>query len=120
MALDRIGMIELLPANRIRLRVKRDFDWLQKGPIRQFFFKRGINDFLSGEFDQASETQEFAHVMLTESAIGQFQIELRRLKIKLATLHEESIDAPLFKKRGIGLLVAMKEWEFGAFKQMRK
>ena len=120
MALDRIGMIELLPANRIRLRVKRDFDWLQKGPIRQFFFKHGINDFLSGDFDQTNETQEFAHGMLTVSAMNQFQIELRRLKNKLASLHEESIDAPLSKKRGIGLLVAMKEWEFGVFRQMRR
>ncbi|PRC94064.1 helix-turn-helix domain-containing protein [Solimicrobium silvestre] len=120
MVLDRIGMIELLPANRIRLRVKRDFDWLQKGPIRQFFFKQGINDFLSGNYDQHNETLEFAHAMLTEPAINQFQIELRRLKNKLASLHEECIDAPLSKKRGTGLLVAMKEWEFDAFKQLRK
>lgn len=120
MALDRIGMIELLPANRIRLRVKRDFDWLQKGPIRQFFFKQGVSDFLSDGFDQTNETQEFAHGMLTDSAIAQFQIELRRLKNKLASLHEESIDAPLSKKRGIGLLLAMKEWELGVFRQLRK
>src|ERR1035437_10122553 len=35
--LDRLRLIQLLPGNRIRLNVARDFDWRPKGPIRSFF-----------------------------------------------------------------------------------
>jgi hypothetical protein len=32
--LDRMGVIALMPGDRIRLRVARDFDWRPGGPIR--------------------------------------------------------------------------------------
>lgn len=35
--LDRMGLIALLPGDRIRLKVARDFDWLPDGPIRRHF-----------------------------------------------------------------------------------
>ncbi len=34
LALERIGLITLLPGNRIRLRVARDFKWAPGGPVR--------------------------------------------------------------------------------------
>jgi hypothetical protein len=34
--LDRMGIIELLPGDRIRRRAKRDFDWIPDGPIHLF------------------------------------------------------------------------------------
>lgn len=120
MLLDRIGMIEVLPANRVRLLVKRDFDWFPEGPIYRFFLKQGLNDFLNGPFNQKNDTMAFTHGMLTEDAVNQFHIEVRRLKDKLAALHMESLGAPLSQKRGTGLLIAMKEWEFLAFRQLRR
>src|SRR5271170_1760329 len=35
--LDRLRLIDLLPGNRVRLNVARNFDWLPNGPIRTFF-----------------------------------------------------------------------------------
>jgi transcriptional regulator with XRE-family HTH domain len=35
--LDRLKLIELLPGNRIRLRVAPNFSWIDNGPIQQFF-----------------------------------------------------------------------------------
>src|SRR5512145_3304246 len=48
--LDRLRIIDLLPGNRIRLNVARDFDWLPSGPIRQYFRSKGLNDFLKSDF----------------------------------------------------------------------
>ena len=118
--LDKIGLIELLPANRVRLKVKRDFEWIKNGPIRQFFLHLGMPDFLAGHFNEANAAFEFAHGMLTDDALQQFQLELRRLKQKLATLHDECSTAPLAKKHGTGLLIAMREWEFEGFRQLRR
>src|SRR5690606_34592783 len=33
--LDRLGLVELLPRDRVRLRVARDFEWREGGPVRR-------------------------------------------------------------------------------------
>ena len=118
--LDRLGLIELLPGDRIRRRAKRDFDWIPDGPIRSFFAKQGLNDFLAGPFNRSTESLDFANAMLTRAAQAELKLELRRLRSKLVTLHEQSIPAPLVEKDGIGLLLAIRQWEPPAFRRMRR
>ena len=118
--LDRMGVIELLPGDRIRRRARRDFDWLPHGPIKAYFAKQGVSDFLKGPFDDADESMDFSHAMLTKTAQAELKVELRRLRRKLAGLHEESVPASLHDKRGIGLLLAMRRWEPAAFLRLRR
>jgi transcriptional regulator with XRE-family HTH domain len=118
--LDRMGIIELLPGDRIRRRAKRDFDWILNGPIRTFFSSQGLNDFLQGPFNRQEESLDFANGMLTRSAQAELKLELRRLRSKLVVLHEQSIAAPLSEKDGIGLLLAIRQWEPPAFRHMRR
>jgi hypothetical protein len=118
--LDRMGIIEILPGDRIRRRAKRDFDWIPNGPIRTYFSKQGLNDFLEGPFDPEDESLDFAHGMLTRSAQAELKLELRRLRSKLVAFHEQSIPAPLAEKDGIGLLLAIRQWEPPAFRRMRR
>jgi hypothetical protein len=118
--LDRMGIIELLPGDRIRRRAKRDFDWIPDGPIRSYFAKQGLRDFVEGPFDPQDESLDFAHGMLTASAQAELKLELRRLRSKLVALHEQSIPAPLFEKDGIAVLLAIRRWEHVAFRRMRR
>jgi transcriptional regulator with XRE-family HTH domain len=118
--LDRLRLIALLPGNRIRLNVARDFDWRPKGPIRLYFLRQGLSDFLKSDFSQSDEVMAFSHAMLTESALAKMQTEIRKLRQKFAELHEESLSAPLAKRRGTGMLLAMREWEIGAFTRLRR
>jgi hypothetical protein len=48
------------------------------------------------------------------------QAELRKLRQKFAELHEESLAEPLDKRRGTGMLLAMREWEIRAFVELRR
>lgn len=118
--LDRMRLIQLLPGNRIRLNIDRDFDWLPGGPIRRYFLDRGLDDFLRSGFSRSEEVMAFSHAMLTEAAVAKILAEIRRLRRKLAELHEESLAAPLSRRRGVGLLLAMREWELGAFSELRR
>lgn len=117
--LDRLRLIHLLPGNRIRLNVARDFDWLPRGPIRMYFLSQGLGDFLKSDFLRPDEVMTFSHGMLTESAIAKLQAEIRKLRQKFAELHEESLAAPLSRRRGSGMLLAMREWELAAFTDLR-
>ena len=118
--LDRMGVIELLPGDRIRRRARRDFDWLPDGPIKHYFSTQGVGDFLSGPFDQSEESLDFSHAMLTPTAQAELKVELRRLRRKLASLHEESVSAALDEKSGVGLLLGMRRWEPISFRQLRR
>jgi hypothetical protein len=118
--LDRLHLIALMPGNRIRLNVARDFDWLQDGPIRRYFRTEGLNDFLDSGFDRPEQSLAFAHGMLTESALARMQAELRQLRARFAELHQESLASPLPKRRGSGLLLALREWEPAAFTALRR
>jgi transcriptional regulator with XRE-family HTH domain len=120
LVLDRMGVIALMPGDRIRLRVARDFDWLPGGPIRQMFMAQGLADFLDSRFHPDGETLEFAHGMLTTSAMAEFQTELRRVRSRLATLHQDSASAPFHQRVGTGVLLAMREWEPASFAQLRR
>ena len=117
--LDRLGLISLLPGNRIRLNVARDFDWTAHGPIKQYFRERGLHDFLDGAFAQDDEAMIFSHGMLTEAAIAKIQVEIKQLRQRFAELHEESLASPLPKRRGTGLLMALREWEPSEFAKLR-
>jgi transcriptional regulator with XRE-family HTH domain len=118
--LDKLRIVDLLPNNRIRLNVARDFDWLPNGPIRQYFQGKNMSDFLRSEFAQNFESMSFVHGMYTEAALAQLQTELRKLRQKFAELHEESVAAPLSKRHGAGLLLAMRGWEPKDFLALRR
>lgn len=118
--LDQLRIIDLLPGNRIRINVARDFDWLPSGPIRQYFLSKGLGDFLKSNFAAEDETMVFANGMYTGQALAQIQDELRRLRKKFAELHEESLAAPLSKRSGTGLLLAMRAWEPVEFAKLRR
>lgn len=118
--LDKLNLISLLPGNRIRLNVARDFDWLVEGPIRQYFREQGLVDFLDSRFARGDESLTFSHGMLTDASTDKMQAELRRLRQTFAELHEESLASPLAKRRGSGLLLAMREWEPAGFTKLRR
>jgi transcriptional regulator with XRE-family HTH domain len=118
--LDRLRLLTLLPGNRIRLNVARDFDWLPRGPIRGYFHRNGMPDFLNSQFLGSEEVLAFSHGMLTETAIAKMQSEVRKLRQRFAEFHEESLSAPITKRRGTALLLGMREWELRAFTAMRR
>lgn len=118
--LDRLQLLTLLPGNRIRLNVARDFDWLPRGPIHRFFQTEGLPDFVRDDFSHPNELLSFTSAMLTEAALDKLQAEMRKLRQKLAELHEESLQAPRHLRHGTGLLLAMREWELNAFSALRR
>ena len=118
--LDRLGLISLMPGDRVRLNVARDFDWLPHGPLRHFFRTQGRGDFLDSAFAGPGELMTFVHGMLTPAAAAQLQAALRRLRQSFADLHEQSLVVQLAERRGTALLFAMRGWEPPAFAALRR
>lgn len=119
--LDRLRFIDLLPGNRIRLIIARDFEWQPEGPIRTFFRNQGLKDFLDSSFTEPDGAFTFANGMLTDSAYERLQPDLRRLRKRFAELHEESLAAPITDRQGTSLLLAIRRhWEPTVFARLRR
>src|ERR1700739_4998994 len=48
--LDRMRIIDLMPENRIKVRLARNFSWRKAGPIQRFFEERLQPDFFASSF----------------------------------------------------------------------
>jgi transcriptional regulator with XRE-family HTH domain len=118
--LDKMRIIDLLPGNRIRINLSRDFQWLPFGPIKQYFQGNELNDFMNSNFAHESEILAFVNGMFTEQAAAQILDELLRLRKKFTDLHEQSLSAPLSGRRSISLLLALRRWEPTDFVKMRR
>jgi hypothetical protein len=89
--LDRLQLIALLPENRVRLKVAREFGWLPDGPIQRFFRERVQTDFLDARFGYAGELLRFQYAMLTPAANLRFQQRLLRLVREFTQFHKDCV-----------------------------
>ena len=118
--LDRIGLIELLPAKRIRLRVARNFAWLPGGPIHRYFVDRLQGEFLSGAFDPESDIHRFAWGMLSDQSVAALRSKIAEVMDAFddqTRRDEVRADAA---PAATSLLVALRRWQPAAFETMRR
>ena len=118
--LDRLSLITLLPGDRVRLNVARDFEWLPNGPIQHFFRKQEKDDFLTSNFAEPGENLYFIFGLLTPAAKLRLQVQLKKLRDEFAELHRESISAPFDQRSSACLMVAQRTWEPKSFAKMRR
>lgn len=120
LALEKVGLLQVLPGDRLRLTVARDFAWLPHGPILRYFREQGLPDFLEDGFNIAQAEFTFRHGRFGASQLRQAQEELAILARRFAQLHEDSKSLPLHEKTGVGLLLALRPWEPKAFVKLRR
>ncbi len=108
--LDRLKVIDLLPENKIKLRVDPNFTWIPKGPIERFYEKAIEKEFLSGNFDQQGRL--FLFGLLSEKSQAIIQNRLQVLSQEFIQLHKRDRQIPWDKRKSVGLIMAFREWEF--------
>ncbi|WP_372965833.1 helix-turn-helix domain-containing protein [Marinobacter sp.] len=118
--LDRMGVVELLPGNRIKLLISHDFTWQPNGPIQRFFETEVQQDFLKCRFTRAGELRLFVSGMLSTQSNEAVQQKLKRLALEFRHCHEEDLALPLEQRFGVSLMMAMRPWEIEAFDHLRR
>ena len=118
--LDRLRIIELLPHNRIRLRVSRNFKWRKGGPVEQFFTKQVRREFLDNDFDEASESMQFVFGNLSHRSNEIILHRLAQVVSEFNELHREDMKLPFEERHGSTILLAMRSWELGDFSGLRR
>lgn len=118
--LDRIGFIRLLPGNRIRLLVSRDFAWLPDGPIQRFFKHHAQGDYVRSSFDRPDEYFVAVNGMLSAASRATIVARLKRIAREFSELHNNDVRLPPSERKNMTMLVAIRHWELQAFTEMRR
>jgi DNA-binding Xre family transcriptional regulator len=118
--LDKLKIIDLLPNNKIRVRVARNFAWLPDGPIQQYFQEQVQSNFFRSRFDAAGELMVFTSGMLSRTGNAAIQSRMKRLSTEFSELHHQDLDLPLSERLGTSMLVALRPWVPESFKKMRR
>lgn len=119
-ALDKLGLIDLLPENRVRLKVARTFAWLPNGPIERWFERNAQGDFLDANFHGELELRRFNHGMVSRASRARLVERIERLCQEFSELHAEDASLPLNERDGACVLVALRRWEPAAFAALKR
>lgn len=118
--LDRLGIIELRPLNRYRLKLAKTFRWRPHGPVMQYFREHALLDYFSGGFDGPGEGVQLVHGSVGRALAPLFLERLQRVAQDFAQQHQTDQKLAPEEREGYTLLLAMRRWEFEAFAAMRR
>ena len=118
--LDKLGIIELRPMNRYRLRVDKTFRWRAAGPVMAYFRQHVVGDYFSGGFDGDGETLMLVHGQIGRSLASIFVERLQRVAQDFAQQHLADQKLPPDKKQAYTLVIGMRSWLFAAFRDLKR
>lgn len=118
--LDRVGIIELKPLNRYRLKLAKTFRWRANGPVMQYFRENVVLDYFSGGFDGHGEGVLLVHGSISRALSPRFFARMQRLAQDFAQQHQTDQKLEPKAREGYTLLLAMRRWEFKAFSRLRR
>lgn len=118
--LDRIGIIELRPMNRYRLKLAKTFRWRPHGPVMHYFREHVVLDYFGGGFDRPAEALLLVHGSVSRAIAPSFTDRLQRVAQDFAQQHQADQKLAEKEREGYTLVLAMRSWEFEAFSQLRR
>ena len=118
--LDKLGVIELRPLNRYRLKVAKGFRWRPHGPVMKYFRAQVADDYFNAGFDAEGELMMLVHGQISELQAANLVERLQRVGQDFAQQHLADQKLSAAQKRSYTLVVGMRTWFFGAFQDLRR
>lgn len=117
--LDKLKMIELLPANRYRLLIAQDFKWITNGPLERYITHYVIKDFMAAGFKEPQSFRFYMPGTYSMASIELLHHRLEELTREAASLNQQDAKLPVKQRKRMGLLLAMRPWELEQFQALR-
>jgi len=118
--LDKLGLIQLLPNNRIRQMVSKDFRWLPRGPIEKFFEKVAQRKFLESHFTHSGEIRLFKNGMLSRVSVEILRSKVEMLAREFTSLQYDDARLSVEERINTGLMIAIRPWELPIFSKLKR
>src|SRR5690606_35143976 len=117
--LDRLGLVELLPRDRVRLRVARDFEWREGGPVRRRYAQVAVGEFLRDPFAGRDALLVMEVRELGDSSIAVLRRKLEHLAAEFREMAAIDATLPPARRRSAGMLLALRPWVFSLLDSLR-
>lgn len=108
--LDHLGILELLPGNRIKLLISRTFRWIPNGPIQKFHRRESFADYLDSTFGGPHDLMQFVSVMLSKQSSATFLTRLKQLARDISDQHQLDSVLPFDEKHRMSFMLAARPW----------
>jgi hypothetical protein len=118
--LDRLRIIDLLPENRIKVRLQRNFNWRKGGPIQRFYEERVQQEFLESSFLRKGELRVSVHGSLSDKSNRVLQERVCKVAEEFDRLVEDDKQLAHEMREGTSLVMAMRPWEPSLFGKLRR
>jgi len=113
--LDRLNIIELLPNNKIKIKISSNFKWRNNGHIQRFFRESIESEFFNSKFSKPEEKLVVLNGMLSQESNAIFQRKLERLAREFDEMAKEDVTLPLSERLGYTSVLAVRDWRFTVF-----
>ena len=118
--LERLGIAEFQPPNRVRKLTARNFSWRKDGPVHEFFLRRIVPEFFGGRFDGPGDELRFIGGLLSTDSLVRFKAGIDQLASEFEALARSDARRPLAERDGCSAILALRAWEFSGFTQLRR
>ncbi|AFV00841.1 helix-turn-helix domain-containing protein [Simiduia agarivorans] len=118
--LDRMQVIDLLPKNRIKLKISPNFRWRPGGPIERFFMERLQRELFQADFSKPENKLHVLNGMLSTSGQQELQRKLDQLIIDFERLNQADARLDVAERHGTTLVLAMRDWQYQAFRTLNR
>jgi len=118
--LERIGIAELRPPQRMRKLTARNFAWRKDGPVHTFFLQRVAPEFFNARFDAPGDEFRFIGGTLSAESLHRFKAGIERLAADFEQLARNDARLALEKRDGCSAILALRSWEFSEFTMLRR
>jgi transcriptional regulator with XRE-family HTH domain len=109
--LEKLGLIDLLPGNRVRLHTVRDIDWRKNGPMWHSVDRYLSDIFAMMDSDDAEMARRVAVVKLTQASIGQLDDLFHELQTEIRRLANNDRTAATDSKSWYAVLLGARPFE---------
>lgn len=118
--LDRMGVIELQPENRYRLRTARNFRWRSDGPMERFFLSKLLPEYFKTPFTGAHERLLLLSGMVSIESAAKIQQALEQAASDFDGMLAQDSVLPSKERIGISLVLAQRPWHLRIYDGLRK
>ena len=118
--LDRLNIIELLPNNKIKIKVSPNFKWRKNGHIQRFFRDNIESEFFDSRFGLPQEKLIVLNGMLAQESNAILQRKFERLAREFDEMANEDSGLPLGERLGYTAVLAVRDWGFSVFEHLQR
>lgn len=110
LTLEKIGLVDLLPGDKVRLRVPKTVRLRTDGPIQRAHGRSVVASFIQADFDQVGGLFRFEVRELSKASVALLQRRLERLAVEFNEAAELDSYLPSDQRETIGMALGIRPY----------